>query len=252
MWVGARTHVIRDEDAKWRAAKRGRIRASSAHRSFSRIWARDFLGRKSRRKRSAAERRAPSLPFFYFPSLFREPACGRAARAVSQSEAARVDEDSKKGKIRAPFLPVSRLYSATSVFDGGRMSRTGEERQQHRQHAEARGRVDGRRPRAPIRSSTESGAADVARPRAPRVEIHVSDGLGVACGAPPNGRSDCTGAPGDGRHAARRGRQTAAATPARRGAQQPRPRAGAAGAHAAGKIQKQRRPAGSGTPVLCL
>lgn len=106
VWAGARTHDSRDGDAKRRAAKRGRIRASSAHRSFSRIWARDFLGRKSRRKRSAAERRAPSLPFFYNPSLFREPACGRAARAVSQSEAARVDEDSKKGKIRAPFLPV--------------------------------------------------------------------------------------------------------------------------------------------------
>lgn len=103
MWVGARTHGAATKTQSGGQRSEDALGRRQPTEVCNRFGARDFLGRKSRRKRSAAERRAPSLPFFYNPSLFREPACGRAETAFSRSEDAVLDEDSKKGTNRCCF-----------------------------------------------------------------------------------------------------------------------------------------------------
>ena len=139
-----------------------------------------------------------------------------------------------------------RRHSATSVFDGARMSCSGEGRQRLLAARSSAGPCGWAAAVRPDTISTDSGAAGVARPRAPRVEIPATSGLGVVRSAPPYGRNGGTGAPGIGRLAARRGRQAAAATTARRGAQPPRPRAGAAGAHAAERPKNKDAPPEAG------
>lgn len=107
MWVGARTHGAATKTQSGGQRSEDALGRRQPTEVCNRFGARDFLGRKSRRKRSAAERRAPSLPFFYNPSLFREPACGRAETAFSRSEDAVLDEDSKKGTNRCCFCQLA-------------------------------------------------------------------------------------------------------------------------------------------------
>ena len=156
--------------------------ASSAHRGVHQKRREGFWGQNPATSAAGAQA-AHICPFFIF-LIIREAACRRAETAVTQAWPPFWTRILKRalfglffcqlatalGSFRFRRRAKSRLHRGTAAAPAARRS------------AGPCGWAAAARPDTII---YDSGADGVARPRAPRVEIPVTDGLGVVCGALP-------------------------------------------------------------------
>lgn len=148
VWAGARTHGSRDGDTK-----------SGVQRSEERLWrrqptgvcirkgARDFGGKIPRQAPQARRPRTSAL--FLYSSLSARRLAAVPKRRFREARTPFWTRILKRALFGLFFCQLATALG-NFRFRRRRMSRFGEGRQRHRQHAGARGRVDGRRRRAPI------------------------------------------------------------------------------------------------------